>query len=64
MMVKVVTPNNEQGYVCGFAVSPGTAEIDEDYLVLVAIPGEAGKGKLEVYDPNDLTVLFAEPEMP
>lgn len=67
MMTRVLTPNAEQGYLCGFAVSPGTAELDEDYLVLVAIPAKSGKtghGKLEVYDPKDLKVLFCEPEVP
>lgn len=65
MMVKVTTPKGAQGYICGFSVAP-SKHIGQGASkhVLVAIEGKSGNGKLEVYAPSALKVVFVEPEMP
>ena len=62
MIVRVETPDGDKGQVCGFAIRPWAEDLDEQYLVLVAIEGKSGDGKLEVYAHDDLVVKVVEPE--
>ena len=64
MMSRVLTPEDEQGWIAGFAFMPGSEDAEASFCCLVAIPGNRAGGKLRVYAYTDLKLLFVEPEVP